>query len=69
MVVAKDLGGYFNYVVVDEDLVLVDPGYMQEYMESHPEKQSFFKRRPMLYKLIKIAGCIYAVGVVAHIIL
>lgn len=31
MIIEKDLGGYFKYVVVDEELVLVDPKYLKEY--------------------------------------
>jgi len=70
VVVAKDLGGYFHYVVVDKDLVLVDPSYMQEYLEKHQvEKLPFRKRRPMLCIALKALVCVYVVGVVIHIIL
>ena len=34
MIVEMSLGGYFKYVVVDEDLVFVDPIYLSEYKAS-----------------------------------
>jgi len=70
VVVSKDLGGYFKYVVVDKDLVLVDPTYMQEYLRDYPvEKLSLCRRRPMLCMAIKALVCAYVIGVVIHIIL
>lgn len=33
MLIEKDLGGYFKYVVVGED-VFVDPVYLSEYMDT-----------------------------------
>ena len=70
VVVSKDLGGFFKYVVVDKDLVLVDPMYMQEYLRNHPiEKLPFSKRKPMLCMAIKLLACAYVIGVAIHIIL
>jgi hypothetical protein len=34
MIVEKDLGGVFKWIVVDEDLVFVDPIYLEEYETS-----------------------------------
>ena len=33
MLIEKDMGGYFKYVVVGED-VFVDPVYLSEYMDT-----------------------------------
>lgn len=33
MIIEKDLGGYFKYVVIGDD-VLVDPVYLSEYMDT-----------------------------------
>ena len=70
MVVSKDLGGFFKYVVVDKDLVLVDPEYMQEYINNHHvEKLPFSERKPILYVTLKLLACVYVVGVAIHVIL
>lgn len=34
MIVIRDLKGWFRWVVVDKELVLVDPEYLEEYETS-----------------------------------
>lgn len=34
MIIEKEMGGVFKWVVVDEELVLVDPRYLEEYETS-----------------------------------
>lgn len=67
MVIEKDLGGYLKYVIVDDDLAVVDPRYMKDYeLSLKPRVGSLRLRYP---RLLKVALYIYFSGVVMHVLL
>ena len=39
MIIKRDLRGWFKWVVVDEDLTIVDPRYYDEYKAKIMDKQ------------------------------